>query len=182
MHPPSRSSSSPPLGRRVSRLLFLLGLGVPLGLLPPSRWFGFAALGDRASCSPPAGSPRRCFISAGPSGRGAPSRNGARPGCRARACCRSLTFVAGGGLRHRLGVLRRRSGALSACAGSLAAALARGDDLLHRHDLRLAEADPPMAQPLDRAELFCPRPDGRAFCCSTCSSGSGRCGRSASRS
>ena len=37
-----------------------------------------------------------------------------------------------------------------------------GDDLLHRHDLRVAEADPSMAQPMGRAELFRPRPDERS--------------------
>ena len=44
---------------------------------------------DRARCSPPAGSPPRSFTSAGPSGPGAPFRNGARPGSRARGCSRS---------------------------------------------------------------------------------------------
>ena len=108
------------------------------------------------SCSRSAGWPRRCFISGGRSGHGAPFRNGARPGCRARACCRSrprsrrrssaigwVFFGASAGFVGLCGVARRRARG--------------GHDLLHRHDLRLAEADPSMAQPLDRAELFCPR-------------------------
>ena len=58
---------------------------------------------------------------------------------------------------------------------------ARGrHDLLHRHDLRVAEADPPMAQPLGRAELLRARADGAGCCCSISSSGSGCRGRSAS--
>ena len=36
--PRSRSSSSPPLRAPASRCCLLLGLGVPLGLLPASRW------------------------------------------------------------------------------------------------------------------------------------------------
>src|SRR5439155_1604492 len=37
---------------------------------------------------PPGGSPPRRFTSAGRSGRGAPSRNGGRPGCHAKASFR----------------------------------------------------------------------------------------------
>ena len=69
-------------------LLTLLGLGVPLGLLPPSGSFARCGASIAALLTLPEVWPRRAFILAGPSVRGAPSRDGGRLGCLAKAFSR----------------------------------------------------------------------------------------------
>jgi len=64
-----------------------------------------------------------------------------------------LDLRAGGRLRHRMGLLRRDLGRGRVVRFSRGD-LRRRDDRLHRHDLCVAQADPPMAQSLGRAELF----------------------------
>ena len=140
-------------------LLLLLGLGVPLGLLPPSagsalprsRSRSLLAAGGLASSVFHLGRPERAWRAFSQWRSSWLSREGVFS---------VLTFVpaaifgigwvffgATGGLGRSLRHPRRGAGG--------------GDDLLHRHDLRVAEADPSMAQPLGRAELFRARADER---------------------
>ena len=140
-------------------LLLLLGLGAPLGLLPRERRFRF--------CRPRSGGAARCRraclfgVSPRPAGAGL-ARLFAMAVVVAVARGRLFgpDFPAGGDIRHRLGILRRQAGADRSMRHPRGSARG-GDDLLHRHDLRIAKADPSMAQPLGRAELLCAWADER---------------------
>ena len=143
---PRRPSSSSPCCRVPATACWRCSAsGALFGALPDSTGTAAVGLGlalgadRRRACSP-----RPC-ISAGPSGRGGPSANGARPGCRARASRPSSTFVPAGAARSA-GCSRRRTGA-SAPVGLGAGALRRRHRALHRDDLRVAEADRPLAYP-----------------------------------
>ena len=140
-------------------LLFLLGLGVPLGLLPRRSAVRVGRPRDRLRVC---GRRARLFGVSSRAARAGLARLFAM--ALVLAVARGRAFgrdrVPGRDLRDRLGVLRRRLRACRSLRDPRRSARGR-DDLLHRHDLRLAEADPSMAQPLGRAELFCPRPDGR---------------------
>ena len=161
-------------------LLFLLGLGVPLGLLPPDPLFGLAGLGTAfvfaagglASSVFHLGRPERAWRAFSQWRSSWLSREGVLSVATAiPAAIFGIGWVFFGVV---CGLCRPVRGRCRRARG--------GHDLLHRHDLRLAEADPSMAQPLDRAELFCPRPDGRVSAARPAYPLLGRSGRSGPRS
>ena len=147
-----RSSSSRPLRAPALRCCSCSGSACRSACCRPSRWFGFAgaaiavvlAAGGLVSSVFHLGRPERAWRAFSQWRSSWLSREGVLS---------VADLCPGGDLRDRLGLLRRDRRAFRAVRRS-SPRLAAGDDLLHRDDLRLAEADPPMAQPLDRAELF----------------------------
>ena len=140
-------------------LLFLLGLGVPVALLPADPLFGLVSLGTAfvfaagglASSVFHLGRPERAWRAFSQWRSSWLSREGVLSVATAiPAAIFGIGWVFFDVVWDFFGL-----------CGILAAALVGRDDLLHRDDLRLAEADPSVAQPLDRAELLCSGADVR---------------------
>src|SRR5579883_1959025 len=114
-------------------LIIVLGLGAPLGYLPAGGWFAFVALAVATAL----------VVAV------------ARGGVRGSDVCADRD------LRDRMGVFQRHQRDRGVVRDPRRGP-GGGNHLLHRHDLPLAEAGPPMAQCLGGSGLFWARADERA--------------------